>query len=67
MIEKYKRAFDIIKSPGKGVTRDEYEEALSIHTTHVELLESFYQLATSEDFWTHDEMKQYEQIRIKLS
>lgn len=66
MIEKYKRALDIIKSHGKGCTRDEYDEALAIHISYVDTLEEFYQLATSEDFWTREQMKRYEEIRIKL-
>lgn len=66
MIEKYKRALDIIKSQGNGCTRDEYEEALAIHINYVGTLEEFYQLATSEDFWTREQMKRYEEIRIKL-
>ena len=66
MIEKYQQAFNIIKSNGQGVTRDEYKLALVTHVEYVSLLEEFYQLATSEDFWTSEQKKRYEEIRIKM-
>lgn len=50
----------------KQVVPAEHQQALSTHIEYVEALEEFYNLVTSDDFWTHEEMQRYQKVRMTL-
>lgn len=62
MIKHFESALDIIKQ----VVPIEHHQALETHLEYVEALEEFYNLVTTDDFWTHEEMKRYQKVRQTL-